>query len=92
MRQDFGADCLYDMSDKLIIYNSEDGNSNVVLMARDGMVWLNQSQMAELFATSVPNINTHINNILKDAELRADSVIKDYLITAADGSHFMAHP
>ncbi len=70
------------MADQLIIYKSDDGKSNVSLLARDNMVWLNQSQMAELFATSVPNINIHINNVLKDAELSADSVIKDYLITA----------
>lgn len=76
------------MADQLIIYYSDDGKSNVSLLARDNMVWLNQSQMAELFATSVPNINTHINNVLKDAELNADSVIKDYLITAADGKKY----
>ena len=44
--------------------------------------------MAELFATSVPNINMHISNILKDGELGKDSVIKDYLITAADGKQY----
>lgn len=76
------------MSDKIIIYNSTDGKSNVALMARDGMVWLSQLQMAELFATSVPNINTHISNILIDNELDANSVIKDYLITAADGKDY----
>ncbi len=76
------------MSDKIIIYNSTDGKSNVALMARDGMIWLSQAQMAELFATSVPNINTHISNILTDNELGANSVIKDYLITAADGKDY----
>ena len=64
------------MEQELILYNSEDGKSRVTLLARDGSVWLNQSQLAELFATSVPNISQHINNILKDKELTADSVIK----------------
>lgn len=76
------------MADEIILYNSEDGKSHVNLMSRDGMIWLNQSQMAELFATSVPNINSHISNILKDRELDADSVIKDYLITATDGKQY----
>ena len=76
------------MADEIIIYNSDDGKSKVSLMSRDGTVWLNQSQMAELFATSVPNINSHINNILNDKELDADSVIKDYLITAADNKAY----
>ena len=72
----------------LIIYNTLDGKVSVTMMARDGNVWMNQKQMAELFATSVPNVNIHISNILKEDELNRDSVIKDYLITAADGKHY----
>ena len=68
----------------LIIYNTLDGKVSVTMMARDGNVWMNQKQMAELFATSVPNVNIHISNILKENELDKNSVIKDYLITAAD--------
>jgi hypothetical protein len=54
-------------------------------MTRDGNVWLNQNHLAVLFDTSVPNISMHISNILKDNELIENSVIKDYLTTAADG-------
>ena len=72
----------------IIIYNTIDGKAKVTLMAKDGQVWMNQNQLAELFATSVPNINIHIGNILQDKELMADSVIKDYLITAADGKQY----
>lgn len=72
----------------LIIYNTLDGKVSVTMMARDGNVWMNQKQMAELFATSIPNVNIHISNILKENELDKDSVIKDYLITAADGKHY----
>ena len=56
------------MEQELILYNSVDGKSRVSLLARDGSVWLNQTQIAELFATSVPNISQHINNILKEKE------------------------
>lgn len=72
----------------LIIYNTLDGKVSVTMMARDGNVWMNQKQMAELFATSVPNVNIHISNILKENELDKESVIKDYLITATDGKHY----
>ena len=41
--------------------------------------------MAELFATSKPNISMHISNILKDKELDKNSVVKEYLTTASDG-------
>lgn len=72
----------------VIIYRSKDGKINVALMTRDGNVWLNQQQMAELFGTSVPNITMHIGNILKEGELNADSVIKKYLTTATDGKSY----
>src|SRR5574344_532920 len=72
----------------IIFYNTADGKVKVALMAKDGQVWMNQNQMAELFATSVPNVNIHIANILKDRELNKLSVIKDYLITAADNKQY----
>ncbi len=40
------------MPDSLILYTTVDGRSAVNLFERDGSVWLEQSQMAELFATS----------------------------------------
>ena len=72
----------------IIIYNSVDGRASVVLYARDGSVWMNQNQLAELFDTSIPNISMHIANVLLDGELKQDSVIKNYLTTAADGKQY----
>lgn len=72
----------------IIIYNTPDGKAKVALYAKDGMVWMNQNQLAELFDTSVPNISMHISNILKEGELIANSVIKDYLTTASDGKDY----
>jgi hypothetical protein len=73
---------------KIIIYNTDDGKTSVCLMTRDGNAWLNQNYLSELFDTSVPNISMHISNILKEGELNADSVIKDYLTTASDGKNY----
>lgn len=72
------------MSD-LIIYNTPDGKSSIALYAKDGSVWLNQTQIAELFATSKQNIGQHVSSMLKESELDADSVVKNYFTTAADG-------
>jgi hypothetical protein len=72
----------------IIIYNTVDGKASVSLYAKDGMVWMNQSQIAELFDTSVPNISMHISNILKEGELEPNTVFKDYLTTAADGKQY----
>lgn len=72
----------------MIIYNTQDGRASVVLYARDGSVWMNQNQLAELFDTSKPNISMHISNILSENELHQDSVVKNYLTTAADGKQY----
>ena len=72
----------------IIIYNTQDGKASVSLLTKDGSVWMNQNQLAELFDTSVPNISMHISNILKENELQENSVVKDYLTTAADGKEY----
>mgnify|MGYP000397750361 FL=1 len=72
----------------IIIYKTEDGKVKISLFAKDGSVWLNQNQLADLFDTSVPNISMHISNILKDNELSPNSVIKNYLTTACDGKNY----
>ena len=79
------------MSDQpanIIIYNTADGKASVTLYAKDGRIWLNQQQMAELFGTSKSNISMHIAGILKDKELTKDSVVQNYLTTAADGKQY----
>jgi len=73
---------------KIIIYNTDDGKASVSLMAKDGTVWMNQNQLAELFATSKQNISLHIQNILKEGELEHNSVVKEYLTTASDGKKY----
>ncbi len=73
---------------EIIIYNTQDGKEAISLMTKDGTVWMNQNQLAELFATSVPNISMHVSKILKDKELDASSVIKYYLTTANDGKEY----
>lgn len=72
----------------LIIYNTEDGKASVALYAKDGDVWMNQQQLAELFDTSKQNISQHINNILEENELQESSVVKNYLTTATDGKNY----
>ena len=44
----------------IIIYRTADGNASVALLAKDGKIWLNQQQMAELFTTSKHTISYHI--------------------------------
>ena len=77
-----------DEQQNIIIYRTADGRASVALYAKDGKIWLNQQQRAELFATSKPNISMHIANILKERELNEFSVVKNFLTTAADGKNY----
>lgn len=72
----------------IIIYNTQDGETSVSLLAKDGMVWMSQMQIAELFATTKQNISLHIQNILKEKELEQNSVVKEYLTAANDGKNY----
>jgi len=74
--------------ENIIIYYSSDGKAKVSLYANDGSVWMNQSQLAELFDTSKQNIGQHIANILKENELAENSVVKNYFTTASDGKEY----
>ncbi len=71
-----------------LLYNSEDGNAQVRILVDGETCWLSQKLMAELFETTVANINQHVKHVLIEGELDANSVIKDYLITAADGKSY----
>ena len=83
------------MADKrqnIIIYNTVDGKVSISLYAKDGMVWMNQSQLAELFDTSKQNIGQHIATILNDNELDDNSVVKNHFTTTADGKEYSVVP
>lgn len=76
----------------LILYTSEDGTSRIQLRADGQTVWLSQLDMAELFQTSKQNIAKHLKAIFADGELHADSVVNQWLTTAADGKNYrVAH-
>lgn len=76
----------------LILYTTEDGTSRIQLRADGQTVWLSQLDMAELFQTSKQNIAKHLKAIFADGELQADSVVNQWLTTAADGKNYrVAH-
>ncbi|WP_353254418.1 virulence RhuM family protein [Salinisphaera sp. PC39] len=70
---------------ELVLYRTEDGRTEVHLRVDGDTAWLTQAEMAELFHTSVPNINRHIKNILEEKELSAQATIKDDLIVREEG-------
>jgi len=73
---------------QFLLYQTEDGQARIDVRLQDETVWLTQQLMAELFQTSIPNISMHVRNIFREVELREESVIKDFLTTAADGKRY----
>lgn len=72
------------MSD-LILYTSEDGQSQVQLRADLGTVWLTQLEIAELFNATKQNISLHLKNIYQDGELDPAATVKDSLTVQNEG-------
>lgn len=72
----------------IIIYNTADGKAKVLLYAKDGNGWMNQNQLAELFATSKQNIVQHVSNVLKERKLVQNLVVKNYFTNDDDGKEY----
>lgn len=56
-------------NDKIIIYQTEDGQTKIDVRLENDTVWLTQAQMAELFEKDQSVVARHINNAIKDGEL-----------------------
>lgn len=74
--------------DNFIIYNTDDGQSKVSLLAKDGTVWCTQAQMAELFNVQKAAISKHLKNLFEDGEVDKNSVVSILETTAADGKKY----
>jgi hypothetical protein len=73
---------------EILIYQSEDGSTKIEVRMESESVWLAQSQMADLFQTTKQNVSLHIKNCFEEGELDENSVVKEYLTTAADGKKY----
>lgn len=68
----------------IVVYNN--GELELRISLNDEMIWLNQSQMSELFDTSVDNIGLHLKNIYKENELNEPSTTEDFSVVRQEGS------
>jgi len=73
---------------EFLIFTRRAGEDGIEVRYQDETVWLTQKLMAELFGVRIPTINEHLKNIFESGELQADSVIRKFLITAADGKNY----
>ena len=70
---------------KIIIYQTEDGQTQIDVRLENDTVWLTQAQMAELFEKTPQNITMHIGNAYKEGELERESTCKEYLQVQQEG-------
>ena len=73
---------------EFLIFTSQSSDQSIEARYEDETIWLSQKLMAQLFDVSVPTINEHLKNIFKNNELEEKSVIRNFLITAADGKNY----
>ncbi|MGL6070617.1 hypothetical protein [Craterilacuibacter sp.] len=75
-----------DRSQEIAIFEGENGEIAVTL--QQGKVWLNQAQLAGLFAKNKRTISEHIRNLFKEGELEQSAVVRNFRTTASDGKSY----
>ena len=60
-------------NNQIIIYQTEDGQTQVDVRMENDTVWLTQAQMADLFGKDRTVITRHINNVFKEGELEKEN-------------------
>lgn len=73
---------------EIVIYKPSKNEVELKVRLEHETVWLTQKQMAALFDKRISTINEHIKNIFKEGELKENSVIRKFRITAADGKTY----
>lgn len=72
----------------ILIYQLEDGKTEINVQLDKETVWLNLNQIVDLFGRDKSVISRHINNIFKENELQKNSVVAKNATTASDGKTY----
>ena len=65
-----------------------DDKNNIEVRYEDENIWITQKMLAALYEVDVRTINYHILKVFEDSELKEDSVIRNFRITASDGKSY----
>jgi hypothetical protein len=72
-------------NNSIILYQDENGITQVSVRFSDEDLWLTQTQIAEIYDTTQPNISMHIDGIFNDGELPAEATHKKFLLVQTEG-------
>lgn len=75
---------------EILIYQSDDGLTNIEVKVQDETVWLTQQQMADLFRTSRTNVVEHIKHIYDEGELDENSTCRKFRQVRKEGNREVA--
>jgi len=70
---------------QIIIYQTDDGKTNIDVLLEDETVWLTQRQLVELYQSSKANISEHIRNIYDEGELDQESTVRKFRTVQNEG-------
>ena len=73
-------------NNKIVIYQTEDGHTQIDVRLENETVWLTQAQMAELFQKTPQNITMHIRNAFNEGELDEQATCKEFLQVQTEGA------
>ena len=65
-----------------------DDKNSIEVRYEDENIWITQKMLATLYEVDVRTINYHILKVFEDSELKEDSVIRNFRITASDGKSY----
>ena len=71
---------------EILIYQNSEGNIKIDVRLEEETVWLNQSQMAELFGKGRTTITEHIQNVFSEGELEENVVCRNFRTTTQHGA------
>ena len=64
---------------KILIYESDSGETRLEVRLQRETVWLTLNLIAELYNTTKQNVSLHIQNIFEEGELVPEATVKKYL-------------
>ena len=71
---------------EFLLFQTENAQTRVQVRLMDGVLWLTQRQMAELYEKDVRTVNEHLKNVYADGELNPDATVRKFRIVAREGA------
>ncbi|MGP1691910.1 MAG: virulence RhuM family protein [Giesbergeria sp.] len=80
------AEAAPDAAGEFLLFQTENAQTRVQVRLMDGVLWLTQRQMAELYEKDVRTVSEHLKNVYADGELNPDATVRKFRIVAREGA------